>query len=152
MNDSDPWGAISLNQVFGISSIVSSVLSALGTISLLAFRQAPWGKMFSIMIATTAIISTFYSYLSATNSAKKIYGKNNKNYKSVLKYNSGLLIANVASVIIGEVLSVKYLIKYSSNIAYTLIKIRTITIFGLTISSAELFTNKSLYYKSRVKK
>ncbi len=152
VNGWDPWGTIPLDRVFGISSIVSSVLSALGTISLLAFRQTPWGKMFSMMIATTAIISTFYSYLSATNSAKKFYGKNNKNYKSLLKYNSALLIATVASVIVAEVLSVKYLIKFSSNIAFELIRIRTFTICGLVFSTTEMFTKKSLYYKSRVKK
>lgn len=39
----------------------------------------------------------------------------------------------------------------TSAIAYTLLNIRTFTIIGLSFSAAELLTNKSMYYRNRVK-
>lgn len=152
VNRVDPKGTISLNQVFGISSVVSSVLSAVGTVALLAFRQTPWGKFASTLIALASVASNVYSYITALNSAKKHYGKNSQNYKSLIKYNSAILLGNIAAIIIGEVLGARYIIKYSSNIALALIQLRTITIIGLTFSATELLTNQSLVYRNRVRK
>ncbi len=152
VNRVDPRGTISLNQIFGVSSIVSSVLSALGTVALLAFRQTPWGKFLSLFISLTSIASNVYSYIVALNSAKNYYGKNSKNYNNLIKYNSAILIGNIAAIIIGDVLGARYIINYSSNIALALIQLRTITIIGLTFSAAEILTNQSLLYRNRVRK
>ncbi len=151
VNNIDPEGTISINSVLSISSVVSSVLAVLGTIALIAFKQTPWGNFISWAIAAVAIVSNVGSYSSALKSAKKFYGEKSKNYKNLIKYNTALLIANVAAVIIGEVLSIKYVVKYSTTIAYALLKIRTFTIIGLSFSAAELLTNKSMYYRNRVK-
>lgn len=151
VNNIDPEGTISINSVLSISSVVSSVLSVLGTFALIAFKQTPWMKFISWAIAAVAIVSNVGSYISALKSAKKFYGEKSKNYKNLIKYNTALLIANVAAVIIGEVLSIKYVVKYSTTIAFTLLNIRTFTIIGLSFSAAELFTNKSMYYRNRVK-
>ena len=88
----------------------------------------------------------------ALNSAKNYYGKNSKNYNNLIKYNSAILIGNIAAIIIGDVLGARYIINYSSNIALALIQLRTITIIGLTFSAAELLTNQSLLYRNRVRK
>ncbi len=152
VNKVDYTGTISLSKVFGATSVVSAILSALATITLLAFRNTPWGSIFSAIIAAAGIAANVYSYFSAINSAKKYYGEKSTNYKNIRKYNNILLIINVAAIIIGEILG-KYIIKkFRDSIALALIGIRHITIIGLSFSAAELLTGKTLYYRNRVRR
>lgn len=75
VNNSDPTGYINWDLEFGRASITSAILSALGTIALIAFQKTPWGKLFSAVITITAIASNIYSYSKAIKSAKSYYGK-----------------------------------------------------------------------------
>ena len=143
---------INLDKAFGKVSIISSVLSAIGTISLLAFKKTPWGKLISLAITIASVGVNFYSYAKAIDSAKKHYGKKSKNYKQLLRYNNVILAANMAFIIVSEIFSKGIVKKYSATIALALIGCRTITIVGMSINIAELLSGKSVVYKNRLKR
>ena len=150
VNNSDPEGyIINLDLEFSRASIVSSVLSALGTILLIALRKNPWGKIFSIAISLAAIIANIYSYARANNYAKRIYGKRSYKFRIVKKYNNVILITNVALIIVSDLLSARFVKTHSTKIALALLGCRTITIVGLSINLGELLSGKSVMYRKR---
>lgn len=149
VNNSDPTGLIKWDNVFGNISILTAVLSAIGTLSLVAFRHTPWGKALSLCITLGSLASNIYSYTKAIKSARSYYGKKSSNYKSLLKYNNIVLAANVAFIVVSEILGKAIVRKYSLTIAYALIKVRTITIVGLSINIAEIVSGKNVMYRSR---
>lgn len=142
---------INFGAVFGKVSIVSAVLSAIGTLSLIAFRKTPWGKKISLAITFASVATNVYSYSKAVNSAIKYYGKNSSKYKQLLKYNNIILQSNIAFMIICEVLSKSIVKKYSATVAVALIGCRTITISGMAINIAELLSGKSIIYRNRLR-
>lgn len=149
INNEDPTGYINYNTVFGVSGIVSAVLSAIEMISIAAFKNTPWGRLVSAFIIAASVASTVASYASALKSARNYYGKNSNNYKNLIKYNSIILAAQVAFIIICDRLGKSVMKKYSVSVAYCLIKARTITIVGMSINVAELLSGKSIVYRSR---
>lgn len=149
INNEDPTGYINYNTVFGVSGIVSAVLSAIEMISIAAFKNTPWGRLVSAFIIAASVASTVASYASALKSARNYYGKNSNNYKNLIKYNSIILAAQVAFIIICDRLGKSVMKKYSVSVAYCLIKARTITIVGMSINVAELLSGKSIIYRSR---
>lgn len=149
INNVDPTGYINYNTVFGVSGIVSAVLSAIEMISIAAFKNTPWGRLVSAFIIAASVASTVASYASALKSARNYYGKNSTNYKNLIKYNSIILAAQVAFIIICDRLGKSVMKKYSVSVAYCLIKARTITIVGMSINVAELLSGKSIVYRSR---
>lgn len=149
ISNADPTGYINYNTVFSVSGIVSAVLSAIEMISIAAFKNTPWGRLVSAFIIAASVASTVASYASALKSARNYYGKNSTNYKNLIKYNSIILAAQVAFIIICDRLGKSVMKKYSATVAYCLIKARTITIVGMSINVAELLSGKSIIYRSR---
>lgn len=149
VNKKDPTGYINYNTVFSVSGIISAVLSAIEMISIAAFKNTPWGRLVSAFIIAASVASTVASYASALKSARNYYGKNSTNYKNLIKYNSIILAAQVAFIIICDRLGKSLMKKYSLTVAYCLIKARTITIVGMSINVAELLSGKSIIYRSR---
>lgn len=149
ISNADPTGYINYNTVFSVSGIVSAVLSAIEMISIAAFKNTPWGRLVSAFIIAASVASTVASYASALKSARNYYGKNSANYKNLIKYNSIILAAQVAFIIICDRLGKSVMKKYSVTVAYCLIKARTITIVGMSINVAELLSGKSIIYRSR---
>lgn len=137
---------------FGRASITSAILSALGTIALIAFQKTPWGKLFSAVITITAIASNIYSYSKAIKSAKSYYGKNSNNFKKIRRYNNIVLIASVACAIVSDILGTRYLKNYSTKIAVALLGFRTITIIGLTVNVGELLSGRNVIYRNRLRR
>lgn len=150
VNNADPTGyIINLDYMFGNASIVSSILSAVGTILLIALKKTPWGKIVSAIISFAAIASHVYSYSKAMSSAKRYYGKGTYRYKMLRRYNNVVLIINVAIIIISDILSARFVRNNSTKIALALLGCRTITIVGLSINIGELLSGKSVIYRSR---
>ena len=152
VNNSDPTGYINWDLEFGRASITSAILSALGTIALIAFQKTPWGKLFSAVITITAIASNIYSYSKAIKSAKSYYGKNSNNFKKIRRYNNIVLIASVACAIVSDILGTRYLKNYSTKIAVALLGFRTITIIGLTVNVGELLSGRNVIYRNRLRR
>ena len=153
VNNVDPSGyKVDWDYEFGKASIIASVLSAIGTIALIAFRKTPWGKLVSAIISLTAIGTNLYSYTKAIKSAKSYYGKKSYSYKKIRQYNNIVLAVNIACIIITDILGVRYLKNYSTKIAVALLGFRTITIIGLSINLGELLSGKHIIYRDRLKR
>ena len=149
VNNSDPTGYINIDLQFSRASILSSILSAVGTILLLALKRTPWGKIVSFIISFAAIASNVYSYLKAINSAKKYYGYKTYRYKMVKRYNNVILITSIAFIVISDILSARFVRRNSTRIALALLGCRTITIVGLSLNIGELLSGRNVLYRSR---
>lgn len=152
VNKVDPDGykaKINIDKVFSKASIITAVLSAIGTISLLAFKQVPWCKAISIAITVFSIASNVRSYARAISSARKHYGKKSTRFKKLVSYNTAVLAVCVASAIISDILSAQIVKKYSATIALALLGCRNLTIVGLTINFGELLSGRNVIFRSR---